>query len=109
MRAAFETGDVKRYARKLLDAFPGYGKPVAPHAKRPVKVAGLVEPLTSRELQVLQLVAAGDSNRTIADKLVITVSAVKKHTGNIYGKLSVTSRTQAVARARQLGLLPTDG
>ncbi len=68
----------------------------------------LVEPLTPRELEVLQLMAAGDSNQTIADKLVITVRAVKKHTGNIYGKLNVSSRTQAIARARQLGLLPAD-
>ncbi len=65
----------------------------------------LIEPLTARELQVLKLIAAGDSNRAIAEQLVITVSAVKKHTGNIFGKLGVNSRTQAVARARQLGLL----
>ncbi|MAT45014.1 MAG: hypothetical protein CL609_22000 [Anaerolineaceae bacterium] len=68
-------------------------------------VSGLVEPLTGREIEVLHLIAAGDSNRTIAKKLVITESAVKKHTGNIYGKLSVNSRTQAVASARQLGIL----
>jgi LuxR family maltose regulon positive regulatory protein len=99
---------LKKYARALLDAFPGYGKPVPPRAEHPIKATGLVEPLTPRELQVLQLVAAGDSNRTIADKLVITVSAVKKHTSNIYGKLNVSSRTQAVARARELGLLFAD-
>jgi len=57
----------------------------------------------------LQCIAAGDSNRMIAEKLVITVSAVKKHTSNIFGKLSVNSRTQAVARARQLRLLPLEG
>ena len=68
----------------------------------------MVEPLTPRELEILQLIAAGDSNQVIADKLVITVSAVKKHTGNIFGKLNVNSRTQAVARARQIGLLATD-
>jgi ATP/maltotriose-dependent transcriptional regulator MalT len=67
-----------------------------------------VESLTPRELEVLQLIAAGDSNRTIAEKLVITVSAVKKHSANIYGKLNVNSRTQAVARARQLGLFYAD-
>jgi LuxR family maltose regulon positive regulatory protein len=67
---------------------------------------GLVEALTGRELEVLRLIAAGDSNRDIAGKLFITVSAVKKHTGNIYGKLGVNSRTQALARARQLKLLP---
>ena len=57
---------------------------------------------------MLRLIAEGDSNQTIAEKLVITVSAVKKHTGNIYGKLNVNSRTQAVSRARQLGLLSPD-
>jgi ATP/maltotriose-dependent transcriptional regulator MalT len=68
---------------------------------------GLVKGLTAREMEVLNLLAEGDSNRTIAAKLVITVRAVKKHTGNIYRKLNVHSRTQAVARARQLGLLAT--
>ena len=68
----------------------------------------LVEPLTPRELEILHLIAAGDSNRMIAEKLVITVSAVKKHTSNIFGKLNVNSRTQAVARARQIGLLSSD-
>ncbi len=69
----------------------------------------MIEHLTARELEVLKLIAAGDSNQTIAEKLVITVSAVKKHTGNIFGKLNVNSRTQAVVCARQLGLLPVDG
>jgi LuxR family maltose regulon positive regulatory protein len=67
-----------------------------------------IESLTPRELEVLQLIADGDSNQRIADQLVITLSAVKKHTGNIFRKLNVTSRTQAVARARQLGLLSSD-
>ena len=66
---------------------------------------GLIEPLTHRELEVLQLIALGDSNQMIAGKLVITISAVKKHTGNIFGKLYVSNRTQAVARAHQLNLL----
>ncbi len=97
---------VKKYARKLLDAFGGIGKPAA---LRPAgEAAGLVEQLTPREMEVLELIAAGDSNQTIADKLFITVRTVKKHTSNIYGKLSASSRTQAVARARELGLLPTD-
>jgi LuxR family transcriptional regulator, maltose regulon positive regulatory protein len=65
----------------------------------------LIEPLTRRELEVLALLCAGASNRDIAEKLVITVSAVKKHTGNIYGKLSVNSRTQAIVRTHQLNLL----
>jgi LuxR family maltose regulon positive regulatory protein len=65
----------------------------------------LIEPLSERELEVLRRVAAGYSNQEIAQELVIAVSTVKKHINNIYGKLEVGSRTQAVARARELGLL----
>jgi LuxR family maltose regulon positive regulatory protein len=63
------------------------------------------EPLSERELQVLRLIAAGRSNREIADELVIAVSTVKSHVNHIHGKLGVKSRTQAVARARTLNLL----
>jgi LuxR family maltose regulon positive regulatory protein len=97
---------VKKYARKLLNAFGEVGKSVTLQSAS--EVAGLVEQLTPREMEVLELLAAGDSNQTIADKLFITVRTVKKHTSNIYGKLNVDSRTQAVAQARQLRLLPTD-
>lgn len=97
----------KTYIVNLLDAFTGTPKSqVSPRSGD--KVTGLVEQLTPRELEVLQLIAAGDSNQTVANKLVITLSAVKKHTGNIFGKLNVNSRTQAIARARQLGLLSPD-
>jgi LuxR family maltose regulon positive regulatory protein len=65
----------------------------------------LVEPLTEREREVLHLLGQGLSNREIAENLVITVNGVKKHTSNIYGKLAVHSRTQAVVRAQELGLL----
>jgi LuxR family transcriptional regulator, maltose regulon positive regulatory protein len=99
---------LKAYITKLLNVFLGDSPTgLGPHPQN--KLADLVELLTSRELEVLQLIANGDSNRTIAEKLVITVSAVKKHTSNIFGKLDVNSRTQALARAHQLGLLPADG
>ena len=99
---------LKPYIEGLLEAFHTTSSPgVAPHSQD--KEAGLVEQLTSRELEVLQLIAAGDSNQTIAEKLVITVSTVKKHTGNIFGKLNVSSRTQAIVRARKLGLLSVNG
>lgn len=67
--------------------------------------ADLFEKLSDRELEVLGLIAGGASNRDIARKLVLSIGTVKKHTNNIFGKLAVASRTQAVARARDLGLL----
>jgi DNA-binding CsgD family transcriptional regulator len=63
----------------------------------------LVEPLSQRELEVLQLVAEALTNREIASRLFLSLNTVKAHTRNIYGKLGAHSRTQAVARARGLG------
>ena len=67
---------------------------------------GLVEPLTSRELEVLEMLAAGLSNRAIASQLVVTLNTVKKHVSHVLGKLGAANRTEAVARARELGLIP---
>ncbi len=64
-----------------------------------------VEPLSERELEVLRLIAEGLTNREIAARLALALSTVKVHTRNIYGKLDVHSRVQAVARARDLALL----
>jgi LuxR family maltose regulon positive regulatory protein len=95
---------VQKYAQRLLEAFDEISKSPIPQAT--IEANGLIEQLTPREMEVLELLTIGDSNQTIADKLVITVRTVKKHTSNIYGKLNASSRTQAVARARELGLLP---
>lgn len=65
----------------------------------------LIEPLSEREMEVLGLIADGFSNAEIAARLVIAQGTVKRHINNIYGKLDVQSRTRALVRARQLGLL----
>ncbi|MEZ4710178.1 MAG: LuxR C-terminal-related transcriptional regulator [Caldilineaceae bacterium] len=65
----------------------------------------LIEPLSERELEVLRLLAIGHTNQAVADELIIALSTVKKHVNNIFGKLGVGRRTQAVSRARELGLL----
>jgi len=68
-------------------------------------VATLIELLGDRELEVLQYLSTGMSNQAIADQLFVSLAAVKWHARNIYGKLEVNNRTQAVARARELGFL----
>src|SRR5581483_4129094 len=67
---------------------------------------GLAEPLTDRELDVLRLIAAGRSNQRIAHELVVALDTVKKHVTHVLGKLGAANRTEAAARARELGLLP---
>ncbi len=81
--------------------------PVAGAAPRPASAAieGLTGPLTERELEILRLIAAGRSNREIAAALYLALGTVKWYVNQIYGKLQVASRTQAVARARELNLL----
>ena len=67
---------------------------------------GMIEPLTDRELEVLRLIAAGRSNQRIAHELVVALDTVKKHVTHVLGKLGAANRTEAAARARQLGLIP---
>jgi LuxR family maltose regulon positive regulatory protein len=67
----------------------------------------LIEPLSERELEVLQLIAEGLTNPEIASRFFLSLHTIKVHTRNIYGKLGVHNRTQAVARARALGILPS--
>jgi LuxR family maltose regulon positive regulatory protein len=81
-----------------------------PFARRLVRLLNpteeaAAEPLSTRESEVLQLVAAGHTNQQIADELVIALATAKKHVSNILGKLHVDNRTEAVARARELGIL----
>jgi LuxR family transcriptional regulator, maltose regulon positive regulatory protein len=82
--------------RRLLHAFDQAGVAVPP---------GLVVPLSSRELEVLALLGAGTPNQAIAEELVISLHTVKRHVTHIFDKLGAANRTEAVSRARELGLL----
>lgn len=80
-------------------------EPVDATAEAPPSTPPLVEPLTEREAEVLELLASGRTNREIAADLFVTVGTIKAHTSNIYAKLQARNRTEALARARGLGLL----
>jgi LuxR family transcriptional regulator, maltose regulon positive regulatory protein len=94
------------YLDRLAPAFqPGSPRPARRTTRHTAAAAGPAEALSARELEVLRLLAAGKSNQQIADELVVVRDTVKKHVGHILGKLGAANRTQAVARARALGLL----
>ena len=93
-------GIMPDYTARLLAAFDAGAKGDTTSPPQP-----LVEPLSQRELEVLELIAQGLSNREISQRLVLALSTVKGHNQNIFGKLQVQRRTEAVARARELGLL----
>ena len=95
---------------RLMQAFAGEravpgSRPGARHGAASA-VPGLVEQLTGRELEVLGMLAAGTPNQAIAGELVITLDTVKKHVSHVLGKLGAANRTEAVVRARELGLIP---
>jgi LuxR family transcriptional regulator, maltose regulon positive regulatory protein len=96
-----------QYIDKLLAAFPvsQSAPPISKSEISNLQSAILPAPLSERELAVLRLIADGLSNQEIAERLIVSVNTVKTHINNIFGKLGVTSRTQALARARGLKLL----
>ena len=93
------------YLAALLRAC-GQADAVPPQRRAAAAVPGLVEQLTNRELEILALLAAGTPNPRIAEELVVTLDTVKKHVTHVLGKLGAANRTEAAARARQLGLTP---
>ncbi|HEX9372973.1 MAG TPA: LuxR C-terminal-related transcriptional regulator, partial [Roseiflexaceae bacterium] len=104
---------IKAYIERLLAAFPAgpgtglfHGPDISPVLRSALERSNaFVEPPTERELAVLRLIAEGLSNREIADRLVIAVGTVKRHVNNLFGKLGVQSRTQAIRVAQDHGLL----
>jgi LuxR family maltose regulon positive regulatory protein len=104
LRLAVARDTTVEYSGKLLSEWAK-----EPKSKESIKELTssdhLLEPLSERELEVLRLLAIGMSNQEIADQLFLAIGTIKKYTSNIYGKLSVHNRTQAVARARELDLV----
>ncbi len=106
LRRARVGGIVPDHAARLLGVFRGPAADVstgsAPH--QPGGPGAFAEPLTDREREILRLIVAGASNREIARRLVVTTNTVKVHVYHLFGKLDVKSRTQAVIKAKELGL-----
>jgi LuxR family maltose regulon positive regulatory protein len=100
---------IRLYVDTLLAAFPvpEAGSEPQPEAKAasPSAASTLVDPLTPRELEILELLATGASNQDIAERLFLSVGTVKGHINHILGKLDAHNRTEAAARGRELSLI----
>ena len=94
------------YVRQLLATYPVDGPDEDASPRTPAAGIRLAEPLSARELEVLRLIAEGLTNQEIAVRLYLSLHTVKAHARTIYAKLGVSSRTQAAAKGRALGLLP---
>jgi LuxR family maltose regulon positive regulatory protein len=99
LRQAGSRGIEPRYVSGLLAEFDRMS------GSQALSQQPLIEPLSEREIEILKLIAAGKSNREIAAQLVLSTGTVKSHLSHIFGKLSVDSRTQCIARARDLKIL----
>lgn len=110
LQGAIKTGTCVEYASKLLQEYKAgtnqkEAKKVISQSQTPQQ-PNLLEPLTERELELLLLISKGLSNQAIAQRLFISLPTVKWHTSNIYRKLGVSSRTQAIVQAKTLNLFP---
>src|SRR6266567_2757528 len=104
LSAAAAQGRMPDYLGKVLAACEAEAHKGEDTTSRP-PAQPLIEPISPRELEVLQLIAAGRSDQEISERLFLALSTVKGHNRKIFGKLQVQRRTEAVARARELGLL----
>jgi LuxR family maltose regulon positive regulatory protein len=100
------TGSMRDYAIRLLSHFDVEQHAVIAAQEKASPADKIIEPLSQRELEVLHLISLGRTNQEIARQLIIASGTVKAHTASIYRKLEVANRTEAVARARQLSILP---
>jgi LuxR family maltose regulon positive regulatory protein len=104
LREAASRGIMSDYTGKLLTAFEAGERKSQPKADL-ASAQPLIEPLSQREQKILQLIAQGLSNREIGERLFLALDTVKGYNRKIFDKLQVQSRTEAIARARELGLL----
>jgi LuxR family maltose regulon positive regulatory protein len=102
---ALSRGIAPDYVRRLLAAFPSAEPEQTDSLKTQAPKSDLIEPLSERELEVLELIAEGLTNQEVATRLYLSLHTVKVHARNIYAKLGVKNRTQAVAKGKVLGIL----
>jgi LuxR family maltose regulon positive regulatory protein len=102
---ALSRGISPDYVRRLLGAFPDAEPEKTDLSKSQAFKSELIEPLSEREFEVLQLIAEGLTNQEVATRLYLSLHTVKVHARNIYAKLGVKNRTQAVAKGKALGIL----
>ena len=98
-------GNAARYVGEILAAVRAGGKPARGPSGQPVTVPDVPSALTDREIEILALFAKGMTNKEIGYELYISAGTVKRHGENLYSKLGVHGRKQAVERARGLGIL----
>ncbi len=106
LQSALSQNVAPGYVSKLLATFPEYVLSAIPIDKElTANTQNLVEPLSMREIEVLRLMANGYKYKEIAERLFVSINTVRHHTRNVYGKLDVNNRTQAIGRAKELNLL----
>ena len=99
------TGETRHYAAQLLSVFAGLENPSETIHPQSFESVSLVEPLSRREMDILQLLESSLTSNEIAEKLMVSVHTVRSHIKRIYGKLGVHNRTAAVTQARELNIL----